>query len=426
MNTPRLALNFTTGVLDSSVTFTRATSASNPATYVASNGFITAATNIQPRFDYNPVTLVCKGLLIEESRSNLAKYSGDTSNVNWLAVNATKTSTNNLAPDGTNSAALVTANGVSTFHLMQPNSTDQISFTSGVTYTLSCFVKAGSQNYIQLTGMTAVFGASQYANFDLTGNGSTGTVSGGTAYIQPAGNGYFRISLTVTATATSTNNFGYLTFVTSATAPRNQNNTLATTLYMWGAQVEAGSSATSYIPTTTTALTRNADVATITGANFSSWWVASQGGVTANFRPSTVSGTRPIIQYDDGTANEIITLRGNTTNPELYIVDGGAPQAQIDAGTIAANTAYRLAAGWATDACAASVNGGSPVLDGAATIPTVTQARLGSDGTNYLNGHLQTIEYYDRKPTNATLQSLSSSAGRYSVLSPVLNPVVQS
>lgn len=425
MNTPRLALNFTTGVLDSGVTFTRATSASNPATYVASNGVITAATNNEPRFDYNPVTLVCKGLLIEESRSNLAKYSGDTSNVNWLAVNATKTSTNNLAPDGTNSAALVTANGVSTFHLMQPNSTDQISFTSGVTYTLSCFVKAGSQNYIQLTGMTAVFGASQYANFDLTGNGSTGTVSGGTAYIQPAGNGYFRISLTVTATATSTNNFGYLTFVTSATAPRNQNNTLTTTLYMWGAQVEVGASATSYIPTTTTALTRNADVATITGANFSSWWNAIEGSVLTRYRPSIVSGTRPIIQFDDTTADEIICLRGNTTNPELYIKDS-TDQATIDAGTIAANTDYRFAAGWKLNDCAASINSGTPVLDGAATLPTVTQTRLGCDGTNYLNGHLQTIEYYNRKLTNGTLQQLASSAGRFSVLSPILRQVVQS
>jgi hypothetical protein len=166
-------------------------------------------------------------------------------------------------------------------------------------------------------------------------------------------------------------------------------------IYIWGAQLEAGAFATSYIPTTTTALTRNADVATITGTNFSDWWQATRGGVLVRARPGTVSGIRPWVQFDDGTANEIIALRGNTTNPELYIVDGGTPQAQIDAGTIAANTDYSMTAWWQTNDCKARLDSGAVVTDTTATIPTVTQARLGSDGTNYLNGHLATINYYD-------------------------------
>ena len=112
--------------------------------------------------------------------------------------------------------------------------------------------------------------------------------------------------------------------------------------------------------------------------------------------PSTVSGIRPLVQFDDGTANEIIALRGNTTNPELYIVDGGTPQAQLDAGTIAANTAYSLTGWWDTNDCKARKDAGSVVIDTTAAIPTVTQARLGSDGTNYLNGTLATIKYYDK------------------------------
>jgi len=80
----------------------------------------------------------------------------------------------------------------------------------------------------------------------------------------------------------------------------------------------------------------------------------------------------------------------------LYIVDGGSPQAQIDAGTIAANTAYSLIGWWQTNFCAARKDNGARVIDNSATIPTVTQARLGSDGTNYLNGHLATISYYDQ------------------------------
>jgi hypothetical protein len=53
-----------------------------------------------------------------------------------------------------------------------------------------------------------------------------------------------------------------------------------------------------------------------------------------------------------------------------------------------------------------------------------SQARLGSDGTNYLNGHLEVIEYYDTRLTNADLQVLSSSAGRRSMIQPILQPVI--
>lgn len=138
---------------------------------------------------------------------------------------------------------------------------------------------------------------------------------------------------------------------------------------------------------------------------------------------ATVSGTRPWVQFDDGTANGIIALRGNTTNPELYI-KAATDQVQIDAGTIAASTSYRLAGAWGIDSCAANLNGAVPMLDGAATIPTVNQARLGSDGTNYLNGWLESIEYYDTRPTNAELQVLSGPVGYRSMIRPMITPVL--
>jgi hypothetical protein len=166
-------------------------------------------------------------------------------------------------------------------------------------------------------------------------------------------------------------------------------------------------------------MTRNADIATITGANFSDWWQAGKGSALVRARPSTVSGTRPWVQFDDTTGNNIIALRGNTTNPELYI-KATTDQAQIDAGTIASNTRYRLAGSWAENSCAASINSGTPVLDGMATIPVVTQARLGSDGTNYLNGHLESVDYYNERVLNAGIQVISSSAGLRSIFKPVL------
>jgi hypothetical protein len=169
----------------------------------------------------------------------------------------------------------------------------------------------------------------------------------------------------------------------------------ANAIVCWGAQFESGLVLSSYIPTTATALTRNADVATMTGTNFSDWWQTGFGGISVQVTPSTVSGIRPLLQFDDNTANEIIALRGNTINPELYIVDGGTPQAQLDAGTIASNTPYRLTGWWDTNDCKARKDTDATVTDGTATIPTVTQMRIGSDGANYLNGTLATIDYYN-------------------------------
>jgi hypothetical protein len=177
-------------------------------------------------------------------------------------------------------------------------------------------------------------------------------------------------------------------------------------LYLYGAQIEVGAFATSLIPTTTTTLTRNADVAVMTSTNFSSWWTATIGGVVARALPSTVSGTRPVIQFDDTTANNIIALRGNVADPELYI-KATTDQAQIDAGTITAGTAYNLGGAWNTNDCAAALNGAAPVTDASATIPTVTQARIGSDGTNYLNGTIQNFRYWPQRIVNGEVQAFS-------------------
>lgn len=233
----------------------------------------------------------------------------------------------------------------------------------------------------------------KYAWFNVT-TGAVGTVESGlTAAIYPSKNGFYRCTITA---ATAANGAAAIIFGTgSADNVNSFTGDTSKGVYFYGLQVELGAFPTSYIPTTTTALTRNADVATITGTNFSGFWNAGVGGTTVTALPSTVSGTRPLVQFDDGTANEIIALRGNTTNPELYIVDGGTPQAQIDAGTIAANTSYTLTGWWQTNFCAARLSNGARVEDLTATIPTVTQMRIGSDGTNYLNGTIATIYYYN-------------------------------
>jgi hypothetical protein len=376
MITPSFALDFTSASLDPRVTFARS---GDTATVVNSSGSVVAINADLPRFDYDPITLACRGLLVEESRINRYLWSEDlTQGTGWQNSGTTVSSNSTLSPSGVLSADKATATTTGSFIAGIFNSG-----TIGVVYTTSVFLKNVDSTQTRLLVRVGASAVDAYVNWSgatissITNNVGTFTA---TSY----GNGWYRLSATYTALEAS-----QLTRI----YPDPVSGTKA--VYIWGSQMEVGVGATSYKATTTTAVTRNADVATITGTNFSDWWQATRGGVLVRARPGSVSGTRPWVQFDDNTADNIIALRGNTTNPELYIVDGGTPQAQIDAGTIAANTDYSMTAWWQTNDCKARLNNGAVVTDTTATIPTVTQARLGSDGTNYLNGHLVSINYYD-------------------------------
>lgn len=176
--------------------------------------------------------------------------------------------------------------------------------------------------------------------------------------------------------------------------------------YMYGAQMEVASFPTSYIPTVASQVTRNADVAAMTGPNFSGWWQATTGAMLARARQSTIVGIRPWAHISDGTADNIIALRGNAANPELYI-KSTTDQVQIDAGTLAANTSYGLVGAWNTNDCAAAINGSAPVTDTSAVIPIVDRMLIGSDGTNYLNGWVEEISFWPQRLINAETQAFS-------------------
>jgi hypothetical protein len=391
MVTPKLSLDFLSATLDPRITFARAAAT---ATRVNASGLIESVAADTARFDFNPVTLACKGLLVEETRENQFLRSNEFTTSYWVTqyVAISATANAGVSPDGTNNAFKYIADTTNVNHVQGQTS----AVTSGTAYTMSLFAKAAEVTKFQMY-MTTGFSAIPIATFDLTlgvvqtqpsGNSSSAT-------IEPFGDGWYRCSITATASSTTTGVFRLLRPLSpiTDTTPYAGNNVDGFLAY--GAQLEVGAFATSYIPTTTTALTRNADVATITGTNFSDFWQAVKGGALVLATPSTVSGIRPLVQFDDNTADNIIALRGNAADPELQIVDGGTPQAQIDAGTIVANTPYSLTGWWQTNDCKARKDSGAVVTDTTATIPTVTQARIGSDGTNYLNGTIATINYYD-------------------------------
>ena len=376
---PRLALDFTTASLDSRITLTRS---GDTATRVNSAGAIEIVNANLPRFDYNPSTLAIRGLLIEETRINFltsVDLVNPSSTTGWTKA-GDAASVFSVVSDSTE----LTNAGLS--GVCTSGNVYKLDNSAGTT---NAFVRIDTAVSWGLTDVSLSSYARGSGVFRMETN--VGTWTGSTNLT--LGSTYSRFSVTGT-TNTSSNQF-------------RVRATAGSVVYFILVQAEVGSFATSVTLNTGTAVTRNADVAVMTGTNFSNWWTATNGATAVKYIPITVAGTRPVIEFDDGTANESIALRGNTTNPELYIVDGGADQVQIDAGTIAANTTYTLVGAWNTNDCAAAIGGGAAVTDNTATMPTVTQARLGSDGTNYLNGWLQTIRYWPQRITNAETQAFS-------------------
>lgn len=398
---PRLALDFTTASLDSRVTITRAL---NTATRINNSGYIETVNANLPRFDFDPVTLQCKGLLIESTSENIVTYSSEFDNSAWTKTEVTVNKDTSISPDGTQNADKLIAKSVFGSH----NAFVYFGLDAASRYTTSIFLKPAEYTTAVFKVLNAGGGVASYA-VTLTGNGSgtlTDGITGGgtTARIDPFGNSWYRVQ--ISWTTHSGPNSGYAGIEISPNTAGSYTGNDVNGIFVYGAQCEKKAFATSYISTTTVPQTRNADVVTMTGSNFSSWWTATIGAVTARARQYSVSATYPWLQFDDTTANNIIALRGNTTNPELYI-KATTDQAQIDAGTIAADTNYGLTGAWNTNDCAASINGAAAVTDTSATIPTVTQARLGSDGTNYLNGWLQSVRYWPQRITNAETQAFS-------------------
>jgi hypothetical protein len=393
---PTLDLNFAgTKILDPSVTFTRA----SIGTFVGSNGLIqTAATN-EARFDHNPTTGESLGLLVEEARTNLLVSSEEFDNVSWTKYNSTVTTNSVTAPNNTTTADTI-ASAAATAQI----GTSQNFIATAAAYTVSYYVKANGAQYVQL--LWSGFVSADYANFDL----SNGTVSAGTnlsASIQSVGGGWYRISITTTLAVTLLAAFLFL--IDTATAGRAGTFTGngSSGVYLWGAQAELGSFPTSYIPTTTATVTRAADVASITGSNFSSFYNQTDGTLFAEYR-TPASDTCGIAGFNNNTANERIELLSSTADPKMLVVDNGTSQADLDGGTIVASTMTKTAMAYAVNDFSIVHAAGAAVTDTNGTLPTVDRLLIGANQAgNYQSGCTKRLTYWPVRLQNSTLQAIT-------------------
>jgi len=382
---PTLELDFANvGALDPRITFTR----SSIATVTNSLGLIqTVGANV-PRFDYDPVTLAAKGLLIEEQRTNLFTYSDFNSGVSGTGLVTSSTMT---GPTGaTITAAAFGHDGTTTSFLYKGT------VAATTQYAISVFVRMDDGN-------APVFGSSTTTNplndFALVVSGGAVPVS--TYIVENFGGGLYRVSGFVISQATNLGNNGVVKYNT------NSNRTFKTSAW----QIEAGSFATSYIPTVASQVTRSADVAAVN--TLSPWYNATEGTImfSGSVLGSPGAATVSFAQLSNGVSNSFeINIGMFDLAVPLFSVSNGTTQANLDLGSMTAGQTVNIAGAYKANDFAGVLNGGTVQTDVSGSIPSgINTLGIGQRlGGTYLNGHLRRITYYPIKLSSAQLQALTS------------------
>ena len=376
---------------------------------------LTAASGVA-RFDHNPITGESLGLEIEEQRTNLLTYSDQFSNAAWTKSRSSITANTIVAPDGTLTGDKLVEDTATGSHTVR-NATS-VTIVSGTTLTASVFVKAAE-------GAFVIVGIGDGGGINIsrtTFNLSTGVIDSSAnaaanvsvpiPVITPVGNGWYRCAVTATVTGVTTAQ-QWIFKGSNATGAANYTGDGISGIYIWGAQLEAGLFVTSYIPTVASQVTRAADVAVMTGTNFSTWYNQGEGTFYAQFRPmvSNFGANKNMFLATDNTTGNFVGLRYASSGAQaaLAATTSGTSQANIATGTMVAGTSYKIAGVYKVNDFAASRDNATVGTDTTGTIPVVDRAEIGClAGTAIGSQHIAKLAYYPLRVTNAQLQAMTT------------------
>jgi hypothetical protein len=400
------------------ITFTRAST----ATYFDSAGVLQSAAIDAPRLDYNPSTLAAQGLLIEESRTNSIRNNTmqgavagtpGTAPTNWFTFTALTGLTRQIVGTGTENGITYidirlsgTPSAAGSFSI-GPDLPNVTAAASGQTWTSSYYLKLAAGS---LTGVSST--TVSVEEYNSGGSFLTGTFTA-TAALTGAALSTQRYS------ATRTLNQATTAFVATTTIVNLSGAAIDITLRIGLPQLEQGAFATSVIPTTTTALTRSADVAAVN--TLSPWFNATEGTLFAEYAVSGFPSTSAFpstAALSDGTASNRINMAATNTGANLYsygeVQAGGAPQAGFygaSASSFGVGVTRKVAIAYAANDFAFTTQGLSVQTDPSGTVPTVDRLYLGlgpSGTAQWQNGWLRRVSYFPRRLANAELVSLTT------------------
>jgi hypothetical protein len=350
----------------------------------------------------NTVGAIPLGLLIEEQRTNVLLQS--TLATSWFTSYVTEVANAAIAPDGTLSAASITQDTLNAEHYTQQTP----AIAANVVYALSIFVKPfGAQRYVNLSlydnttipnSASAVF---DLQNGTVTATANNGTATGSAGTVTAGLNGWYRIILTATPSAAA--NTGVLARICLFNGPTTSSNSFTgdgvSGVFAWGADLQAGAFATSYIPTTSAAATRAADTATMP---VGPWFNPNAGTWAAQFITEGAFVNGAIIGQSNNRVRPLYVGSGNT------VAQYDTTNNVATANTFALRSVVKAASSWASNVGMTVLNGGT-VASGTMTAgyPSLAAGvKFFSDGNAVDNtsGWLGRVRYWPRALSSAELQ----------------------
>lgn len=345
----------------------------------------------QPRFDYDPLSLQPRGILIEEQRANFLTYSEDISNaVIWQTSGGTIGADSTASPSGVTNADALTEDLSTGFH-----QTFQV-YTAPATgpATFSVYVKANGRTKLDVAGNWLLGTGS----FDL----ATGTVTGANRIIQALGNGWFRCIFSSDFPDTIPR--AYAIRMLDAAGSQSYTGDGTSGIYIWGAQLEAGTFPTSYMPTVINQVTRTRDQLDIVAPMYAPWYNAAQGTLVAEFSflPRTLTGTIQIV--NNGNADG---RWANSVSGSIRMFDGTNTATAGSVGVLGA--VNKTASALSSSGMAISLNGvapGTAAYDGA--FGSEVALSIGGGSGTTISGHFRRLTYYPTRLSNSQLQALTA------------------
>ena len=398
---PSLNLNFLRGTLDPRISFTRASG----ATVIGPDSYIKYVGNNTPRFDYSSTsTGTCRGLLMEEQRTNLHTYSSAFA-TNWANNgNAIMARNSVVAPDGGPADVMTNTPNVGSY--IYGNA---VNLTSSTVYTRSMYGKGlGGNNLLIMEGYDSAANNNTTARFDV----STGTVvyvGTGTGSIVNAGNGWWRCSWTFTSSTGTTDNSRVLYVGGYGTTP------LTVPIAIWGSQLEQGTFATSYIPTMSATATRSVDLAVMNGQNLQSWFNMSQGTLyteadSISSSPDATNTYRWVCSLSTGYGQKIGFFRMPSYGGFLPKIadDGYTSRFEPLLGNISTSTVFKAALSYSSGKQYASLNYVSTNSGTSTLMPRVIDNLRIGNGDSPWCGHIRKIAYYPEQLSNTATRALTA------------------
>lgn len=394
-------------------------SRASQATEIDGTGLIRTVNTGVPRFEHDPMTGVCKGLLIEPAVTFLDNYSEQFDNAAWSKPGATVTSNAAVAPDGTMTSDKLVENASLGNHVVSK----VVSTNCTLSHSFVIYAKkAGRTRLRMLFDRDAAFSDYCYCNIDLDsgsviGTYNIGTASGASAAVEALPGGVFKCTLSGVPSTTAGSTLRCIVYTDSGNWLAYHQGDGASGLYIWGAKIYAGVGPTSYLPTISAGVTRAADLCSVDltklARNGNPLWTGKEGTLVVSFRRDAIV---PGLLYpgicslnSDGWNRITMVINGDnqTIGCSARTTDGW--QVGLTAGLFSKKEQTKVAYAFSVNNFATAMNGvlGQKSLTG--LLPTVTTLYLGYEGMlNYLNGTIKSVKLYNRRIPDADLVALSS------------------